>query len=55
MTERLRVREIDDEEGRRLVQVICHGAGVGSDLAAGADSTSMGSAPCIQSTKVATR
>ena len=35
MAERLRVREIDDEEGRRLVRVIRQDAGVGSDLAAG--------------------
>jgi hypothetical protein len=36
VTERLRVREIDDDdEGRRLVRIIRRGNGFGGDLAAG--------------------
>jgi hypothetical protein len=36
VTERLWVREIDDDEGRRLVRIIRPGQWVGGDLAAGA-------------------
>jgi hypothetical protein len=37
VTEWLRVREIDDHEGRRLVRIIRRGQRVGGDMAAGAE------------------
>jgi nicotinamidase-related amidase len=37
VSERLRVREIDDDEGQRLVRIVRPGHRVGGDLAAGAD------------------
>src|SRR5580658_10293984 len=42
VTERVRVREIDDEEGRRLVRIVRRGSGSGGDLAAGADGAAVG-------------
>ena len=41
VTERLRVREIDDDEGRRLVRIIRRGR-IGGDVAAGADGAAVG-------------
>lgn len=37
VSERVRVREIDDDEGKRLLRIIRRGSGVGGDLAAGPD------------------
>jgi len=42
VAERSRVREIDDDEGRRLVRIVRRGSGVGGDLAAGADGVAVG-------------
>ena len=37
MAERVRVREISNDEGNRLLRIVRRGSGFGGDLAAGAD------------------